>query len=66
MQNTIQQDIKNIQEELKIQRVLLATLDIQFKHSPYNQNPEAVQRKKYVIMEKIKKLEQLMNEKLDF
>lgn len=66
MQNTVQQEIKNIQEELKIQRALLATLDIQFKHSPYNQNPEAIQRKKHVIMEKIKKLEQLRNEKLDF
>lgn len=56
----------DLKEELKVQRALLATLDIQFKNSPYNQNPEAMRRKKQSIMDKIEKLEQMRNEKADF
>lgn len=57
---------KDIKEELKVQRALLVALDIQFKNSPYNQNPEAIKRKKQAIMDKIEKLEQLRNEKASF
>lgn len=66
MEKEMKEDLQSIKEELKIQRALLSALDIQFKNSPYNQNPEAIQRKKRVIMEKIEKLEQLRNEKTGF
>lgn len=66
MEKEIEKELQSIKEELKIQRALLSTLDIQFKNSPYNQNLEAIQRKKRAIMDKIEKLEQLRNEKMGF
>lgn len=56
---------EDIKEEIKVQRALLAALDIQFKNSPYNRNEEAINRKKQAILDRIEKLEQLRNEKLD-
>lgn len=55
------EEIKKINEEIKIQKALLQTLDIQFKNSPYNNNPKAIIRKKEAIKDKIRKLEELRN-----
>lgn len=59
----MKEQIKQINEEIKVQRALLQTLDIKFKNSPYNQNEVAIIRKKEAIKDKIEKLEQLRNEK---
>ncbi|MDU6359281.1 MAG: hypothetical protein E6590_04855 [Clostridiales bacterium] len=66
MEKDIKEELKLIKEELKVQRALLNTLDIQFKNSPYNQNPESIKRKKQAIMDRIEKLERLRNEKVGF
>lgn len=57
----MEQEIEKINQEIKIQKALLQTLDIQFKSSPYNNNPKAIIRKKEAIKDKIEKLEQLRN-----
>lgn len=57
------EDVKELEKEIKIQKALLQTLDIQFKNSPYNKQPENILRKKEAILEKIEKLEQKRNEK---
>lgn len=57
-------DIKGIDEEIKRQRAILQTLDIQFKNSPYNKQSENTLRKKEVLLAEIEKLKQMRNEKL--
>ncbi|MDA3730955.1 hypothetical protein PBV87_05505 [Niameybacter massiliensis] len=57
-------DIKSIDEEIKRLRVVLQTLDIQFKNSPYNKQPENTLRKKEALLMEIEKLKQIRNEKL--
>lgn len=59
-------DVKQLEQEIKMQRALLQTLDIQFKNSPYNKQPQNILRKKEAILEKIEKLEQKRNEKASF
>lgn len=59
-------DIKQLEKEIKIQRALLQTLDIQFKNSPYNKQPQNILRKKEAILKEIEKLEQKRNEKIAF
>lgn len=58
------EELKQIEEEIKRQRALLQTLDISFKHSPYNKNLKEVSRKKEAILDKIEKLEQKRNQKV--
>ncbi|MEF9960258.1 MAG: hypothetical protein RR324_05820 [Cellulosilyticaceae bacterium] len=57
-------EIKQIEQKIKVQKAILQTLIIQFKNSPYNKQPQNIERKKELILDKIKKLEQTRNEKL--
>lgn len=58
----MKEEIEKIDQEIKVQKALLQTLDIQFKSSPYNHNPKAIARKKEAIKDKIDKLEQSRNQ----
>lgn len=58
------EEIRQLEKEIKMQRALLQTLDIQFKNSPYNKQPQNILRKKEAILEKIEKLEKKRHEKV--